>query len=49
MDGLDIADAAAQLRWNQQCPGDIGDDFDVPDAAFGGAVEVNDVQSRRSQ
>jgi hypothetical protein len=37
------------LRWNQQGTGDIGDDFDVLDAALGGAVEVNYVQSRCPQ
>jgi len=42
---LQITDAAAELRWNQYGPGNIGDDFDVLDGALSGAVEVNDVES----
>jgi hypothetical protein len=49
MDGLQVADTAAQLRWNQYGAGDIGDEFDIAHTALSGAVEVNDVDTRRSQ
>jgi hypothetical protein len=46
---LDIADAAAELGGNQKGAGDISDDFNVADAAFGGTVEVNDVEAGSPQ
>ena len=48
LDGLEGADAAADLAGNGDGAGDGNDDLLVERAAFAGAVEVDEVESRRA-